>query len=240
MIAGSAPETDSGADATSGARTFWSMLGPADAGALIARARPRAFARGHALCHEGQVPDSVLLLRSGRVKVYATVSSGREVVLAFRGPGDLVGDLSALDGQPRSATMIAVDRVEAFALTHGEFRSFLTEHPHAALALLHVLSERLRDADAKRLEFSVFTTAGRVAARLIELCDRFGTELENGTILIGLPLSQEELAGATGASIESVGRALQTMRSLRYIETRRREIRVLDPGALKALRDAAG
>ena len=82
------------------------------------------------------------------------------------------------------------------------------------------------------------TTITRVAARLLELSERFGSE-DGDAIRIALPLSQEEIAGATGSSLESVGRALQSMRSLRCIETRRREIRVLDPERLAALRDAA-
>src|SRR6185369_16209679 len=100
-----------------------------------------------------------------------------------------------------------------------------------------MLSRRLREADAQRIEFSTFTTMGRVAARLLELSDRFGRE-ENGRIHISLPITQEELAGSTGSSLESVGRALQTMRSLKCIETRRRDIQVLNRQTLEALRVA--
>jgi CRP-like cAMP-binding protein len=158
-------------------------------------------------------------------------------VLAFRGPGELVGEQSAIDGEPRSASIVAVEEVEALVLTHQGFLAFLADHPPAALALLRILSRRLREADEKRIEFSTFTTIGRVAARLLELADRYGHE-EDGMVRIALPLSQEELAGATGSSLESVGRALQTMRSLKCVETRRREIWVRDRQALEALRIA--
>ena len=218
---------------------FWSALGETTAAELAGLAAMRTFARGQALFHEGQVADRVLILRSGRVKVTATTSNGREVVLAFRGPGELLGEQAAFDGLPRSATISAVERVQALSLSAEAFRAFLAAHPPVSLTLLGMLSRRLRDADAKRIEFSAFTTIERVAARLLELSERFGVE-EGGSIRIELPLSQEELAGATGASIESVGRALQTMRALKCIETRRREIRVLDRDALEALRRAAG
>jgi CRP/FNR family cyclic AMP-dependent transcriptional regulator len=184
--------------------------------------------------HEGQVPDRVLLLRSGRVKISRLALGGREVVLAFRGPGELVGEQSALDGAPRSASVVAVDGVEALVFTHSAFRGFLREFPDATLTLLAILSRRLREADDRRTEFSALSAMGRVAARLIEFSDRFGHE-ENGRIRIALPISQEELAGSTGTSVESVARALQTMRSLKYIETGRREIQVLDRSALEAL-----
>jgi CRP/FNR family cyclic AMP-dependent transcriptional regulator len=217
---------------------FWSALDPSAREALRKRGQPCSYARGREVVHEGQVPDRVLLLRSGLVKVSRVVLGGREVVLAYRGPGELVGEQSALDGEPRSATVAAVEPVEGLVFSHSAFRGFLREHPDGALALLALLSRRLREADSRRAEFSTLSTMGRVAARLVELSDRFGDEAENGRIRISLPITQEELAGSTGASIESVGRALQTMRSLKYIETRRREIQVLDRAALDALRNA--
>jgi CRP/FNR family cyclic AMP-dependent transcriptional regulator len=217
---------------TLGAGDFLASLGPAEAAALAQRGSERAFGRGQALMHEGQVPDRVLVVRSGTVKVFATTANGREVVLAVRGPGELVGELAALAGAARSASVVALDPVTALVLTQDAFRSFLLAHPTAAMALLGMLAQRLRDADAKRAEFTALSTMGRVAARLLELADRFGTA-EDGGIHIALALSQEELAGLSGASLESVGRALQTMRALGWIQTGRREVRILDVDALR-------
>lgn len=211
---------------------FLSSLRPADIAQLEAMGTVRTFERGQALFHEQQIADRVLVLRSGRVKVTAT-RRGREIVLAFRGPGDLLGDLAALDGKPRSATVYAVERVEVLAIRAPAFRAFLESEPAVTLALVQMLGRRLRDADAKRIEFSFYTTIERIAVRLVEFAERYGLDDSSGSI--ALPLSQEELAGATGASLESVGRALQTMRSLGCIETRRREIRILDRQALEAL-----
>jgi CRP/FNR family transcriptional regulator, cyclic AMP receptor protein len=208
------------------------VLSAEDLAALTARGIHRSFPRGQALFHVGQVPDRVLLLRKGRVKVETTTSAGRAVVLAVRGPGELVGELAALDEQPRSASIVALEPVEAIALSHQDFRAFLLARPTAALALLAELSRRLRDADSKRIEYAAGGTLERVSARLLELCERFG-EASDGAVEISLPLSQEELAGWTGSSVESVGRALQTMRSLGWIETSRRKIRVLDGDALR-------
>ena len=154
------------------------------------------------------------------------------MLLALRGPGDLVGELSALDEEPRSASIEAIEPVQALAMTHERFRALLRERPDTALTLMRELSARLRDADAKRIQMATYTTVERVALCLLELCERFGHE-EDGAIEIALPLSQEELASWAGASLESVGRALQQMRGLGWIETRRRAIRVLDPGALR-------
>jgi CRP-like cAMP-binding protein len=213
-------------------RDFLFWLGHAE---LAMLGSVRSFERGRLLCHEGQIADGVFILRSGVVKITRTTPTGREVVLAFRGAGELVGELAALDGEPRSATICAVDRVEALCLTTQAFLGFLQERPAVALVLLRMLATRLRDADAKRFEFSTLTTIERVAVRLLEFSEDFGREEDSGAVRISLPLSQEELAGATGASLESIGRALQTMRALGCVETRRREIRILDRRALAAL-----
>ena len=213
---------------------FAGALGADAAAALRARAVPRRFTRGEALMHADQVPREVFALRAGRVKVSGAVA-GRELLLAFRGPGELVGELSAIDELPRSATVVALEPVEALVVSHEVFRRCLGEHPQAALALLRTLSARLRDADAKRIQLGGHSSLGRVALCLLELCDRFG-ELGPDGIEIQLPITQEELAGWAGASLESTGRALATMRRLGWIETRRRAVRVRDRGALERAR----
>jgi CRP/FNR family cyclic AMP-dependent transcriptional regulator len=211
---------------------FLVLLTAADAAALEERAIRRRFARGQALCHQGQIADRVMILTAGRVKVTTTTADGREVVLAFRAPGELVGELAALDGAPRSATIAALEPVEVLALSPDDFLAWLWSHPAAVAGLLRVLSERLRDADHRRMVFTAFDSLGRVAVCLLELCERFG-EVRGDCIEITLPLSQEELAGWAGASLESVARSLQTMRSLGWIETARRRVRVLDVAAVR-------
>jgi CRP/FNR family transcriptional regulator, cyclic AMP receptor protein len=216
--------------------SFWDALAPPDAAALEVHGVRRSFARGHAIFHAGQVADRVLILRAGRVKVTAPSASGREIVLAFHVPGELVGELAALDGGVRSASMVALEAVDVLALAPADFQAVLDAHPTAALALARTLGRRLRDADARLMEFATVDSLGRVAIRLVELCERFG-EPDGDEIDVALPLSQEELAGWACTSLESTARALQTMRSLGWIQTRRRAIRVLD---LAALRRAAG
>jgi CRP-like cAMP-binding protein len=214
------------------AEQLWPALPAADAEDLLVHGIVREFRSGQALCHEHQVPDRVLFILSGRVKVLGTTAAGREVVLAFRGPGDLVGELAALDDEPRSATMVALEPVKVVAVPLTEFRAFLAQHPAAAFALLQLLAARLRDADRKRIESASAPSIERVASRLLELCDRFG-ERQGDSVHITLPVTQEELAGWVGTSVESLGRAFQTMRRLGWLETGRRELRVIDVEALR-------
>jgi CRP-like cAMP-binding protein len=207
------------------------LTGPERA-ALTRRATSREYDRGVALFHEREASDRVVVIRSGRVKVASVTEDGREVVFAFRGPGDLLGELSAIDGRPRSATVSALEPVEALVVAASDFRGFLHQHPRVALLLLEMLSRRLRDADRKRVEFAAYDTVGRVAARLVELAGEHGRTAEAG-LEITLPLSQDELAGWTGSSREAVSKALHTMRALGWVETARRRITVVDLEALR-------
>jgi CRP-like cAMP-binding protein len=211
---------------------FLAALGPDARQDLFDRAIRRSFRRGAVLFHEGGSSDRVVVVLSGRVKVSTVTSDGKEIVLAFRGPGDLLGELSALDGEPRSATVAALESVEALALTVDDFRAFVAAHPPVALLLLEMLSRRLRDADRKRVEYGAHDTLGRVAARLVELAERYGERVSRG-LRITLPISQEELAGWTGSSREAVSKALHALRGLGWVITERRRITVLDLDALR-------
>jgi CRP-like cAMP-binding protein len=211
---------------------FLGTLEPGQAGDLRARGIARRFRKGQAIFHQGGASDRVVVLLSGRVKVSTLSDEGKEIVLAFRGPGDLLGELSAIDGEPRSATVEAIEPVEAIALASSDFRAFLIAHPEVGLLLLQMLSRRLRDADRKRVEYGTHDTVGRVAARLVELAERYGEPVTRG-LEIGLPLSQEELAGWTGASREAVSKALHTLRKVGWVITERRRITVLDLEALR-------
>lgn len=200
--------------------------------ALHERGRTAAFDAGERLLQEGEPGDKVALIVSGRVKVSCAGSDGRETVLDFRGPGELVGELSALDRRPRSSSVTAIEPVEALLVGAADFRALL-ERATFALELLRVLSRRFRDADRKRIEFGATDTVGRVAARLVELAERYGEPTAGGTV-IALPISQEELAGWTAASRAGMAAALRTLRELGWIETERRRITVLDLEALRA------
>jgi CRP-like cAMP-binding protein len=212
-------------------RPFFDSLLPAEADDLLARGRRRKYARGTALFYELQPSDHVVVLLDGRVKIIRISEEGKEVLLAVRGAGDLLGELSAIDGDARSATAVALEAVEGLVVATPEFHDFLERHARVSLELMKMLSRRLRDSDGKRLEYGSQDSMGRVAARLVELADRFG-EADPDGVRIDLPITQEELAGWTGCSREAVSKALQGMRSLGWLETGRRTILVRDRDAL--------
>lgn len=207
-------------------------LDPARSKTLLALGRPRHYAPGSTLFNEGETSDRVIVLMEGLVKVSFYTDEGKEVLLGIRGPGSMLGDMSALDGRPRSATVAALAPVETVVIPTDAFRSFLTSDPEISLAMLATLSARLRDADKKRIEFGSLDTTGRVAMRLLELADRFGVATDQG-INIAVSLSQRDLAGWTGSSREGVSKALQNLRARKIVTTDRKQITILDPTALE-------
>jgi CRP/FNR family cyclic AMP-dependent transcriptional regulator len=212
---------------------FASLLDDRERAALRRHARNVRFPAGVRLLQQGEAGDKVLVIESGRAKVTYVTSGGRELVLRFCGPGELVGELAVLDGRPRLSSIVALEEVEALVIPAGDFRALLLSHPGIAWLLLVMLSKRFRDADLKRVEFGASDTVGRIAARLVELGERYGEQREGG-VHIELPLSQDELGAWTGASRAGVAAALRTLRDLGWIETGRRRMVLLDSEALRA------
>jgi CRP-like cAMP-binding protein len=129
---------------------FLHTLTPAETEALEDMGEPGAYAAGEIIFEEGGTADCVLLVRAGRVRVTAVAGDGEEIVLAERGAGELLGELSGIDGQPRSASVTALDEVRGLVVPLRAFRRFLLDHPRVALALLEMLSRRLRESEAVR------------------------------------------------------------------------------------------
>ena len=174
--------------------SFLDLLEADDRRELEARAGHRRFKVGSTLMHEGAPGAEVVLVLTGRVKVTVTTADGREIVLGFCGPGELIGDLAVIDEESRSGTAEAMEPVEALAVAAPDFRALIDRSPGFASAVLRNLVRRFRDADRRRVEFAAAQTLGRVGARLIELADRHGEPVEDG-IAITLP------SGPTGVSV---------------------------------------
>jgi CRP/FNR family cyclic AMP-dependent transcriptional regulator len=207
--------------------TFFGTLAPDDAGALRAAGVERHFRAGATLLHQDDDPGRVLVVECGRVRISHVAPDGRETVLGYGGPGDPVGEVSAIDGRPRSATVHATEEVTALAFTGEDFRRVLAARPGVSLALMRFLAAKLRAADALRIDQATRNVVGRVAARLDELCE---DTADAEPVLV---LGQEELAAWVGSSREATSRALQLLRTLGVVDTRRRRIAVLDRAALR-------
>jgi CRP-like cAMP-binding protein len=209
------------------AGSFLARLTAADLSALERVGTVVRYEKGREIFAEGADSDHVVALTAGRVKITSIDADGRESLLAVRAPGDLLGELSAIDKLPRSANAYALEIAEAIVVDSNAFTEYLRDHPTAAFALLEILTSRLRESDRRRIEFGSQTCLARVAGRLLELHERFGES--------SLRLSQEELASWVGATREATAKALAMLRSMGVINTARRRVEVLDAARLQAL-----
>ncbi|HET9257365.1 MAG TPA: Crp/Fnr family transcriptional regulator [Pseudonocardiaceae bacterium] len=208
------------------------LLGPAEWDALERRGYRRGYERGEVLFFEGDPGGSVVALREGRAKVSVQTLPGRELLLAVKGPGELLGEMSALDGRPRSATATAMEPVQALVVSASVFHEFLGAHPQVTLRLLRTLVTELRETDKLLADRDAGDTISRTAIRLVYLAGRYGEHNGGGTH-VGLDLTHEDLASWIGVSREAASRALSQLRGAGYITTERRSITVTDLAGLR-------
>lgn len=205
---------------------YLSRLGDTDREELLALGHRRRYRRGATLFSEGDHSSHVVVILSGEVRVSYMTDSGREIFFATKGIGDLLGELSAIDGRPRSATAMTLGPTELMVIDGADFMRFISGHPQASLLLLRMLGARLRDADRRQVEFGALDTVERVARRLLELAPAGAAGEE-----VLIPISQQELAAWTGSSREAVNKALAVLRGPGWVATRRGGVVLLDrPG----------
>jgi CRP/FNR family transcriptional regulator, cyclic AMP receptor protein len=211
---------------------FLEALSDEEAAAFRAVGLERAYGANVTLVHQGDDGGPVLVVLRGQVKIVKLAEGGREAIVSVRGAGDLVGELAAIDGGPRSTSVTTLGPVEALLVPRSDFAALLEQRPRVALVILRIVAARLRYAGTQQAELGTHDVVGRLAQRLLELSERFGVSAEAG-IEIELPLSQEELASWIGASREAVSKAFQLLRSLHIVETGRRHVTILDVEALR-------
>lgn len=211
--------------ADTGGGTFLDSIGERAATALAAESVDRRWPAGSVLFHEGDRADRVLFVVEGRVKLEVTEANGSVSVLAVRGPGDVIGELAAVDATTRLAAAVALDAgpVRCTVVPATTFRDVVSADPAAAMALVRLLVSRLREAEGRRAEHGALGVEQRLARRLLDLADADGRVLG---------LGQDDLAGLVGASREAVAKALQGLRAAGALRTGRRSIEVLDPALL--------
>jgi CRP-like cAMP-binding protein len=203
----------------------------------------RSYRRGERMILEGDQNDTTYLVLEGRVRVFTGTPEGNEVTLCVRGPGDLIGEMGALDpGGRRSANVIALEPVRCRVIAARELQAFLEAHPRSTLALLRLVIGRLRGADRRRTEFGPYDATRRLARVLIEAADEAaaGAPAHGGRrdgaagVQLGLALSQHELSGLIGASRESVARGMAELRRRGLVTTGRRSVTILDADGLRS------
>ena len=191
----------------------------------------RVFSKDMILFHKGSPAQSLYLIESGEVRIFALRETGHEITLDVYGPGECFGETALLDGNLRSTDAVAVEKTVIYTLRRDDFLRCLELHPQVARRLLALLAHRLEHATAYAENLAFLDVAGRVAAVLLELAGRQGTA--NGSIEINLHLTQAELASWVCASREMVNKVLHTYQDRGLILLAGHTIVILDLAGLK-------
>ena len=202
---------------------------------FAAAGRTRRYPSGAYLFLEGDKPGPVYGVISGQVKLVASAEGGRELLLAVKTSGEVFGELSAIDGLPRSASALAVGEVEVVAVPDGAFAHFVEDHPRLAVQLLRVLADRLRATTRLHVDQRGADLTRRVAAGLTQLASEIGVVGGPDDRQVTLRISQSDLADWIGVNRETTSRTLSRLRALGLVATGRQRIELLDPIGLRRL-----
>jgi CRP/FNR family transcriptional regulator, cyclic AMP receptor protein len=199
---------------------------------IAAGARHRTYRRGEVICHQGDPGDALVILESGTVKVLVYSETGDETVLAIVGPGESFGELALIDGEERSATVEALEPVEALSIHREAFMKIVRSNPATCERLLCALASKIRYLTNTVSDLAFLNLEGRLAKKLLELANDHGREV-NGGIEIQLTLTQEVLAGMVGATRASVNKVLGWYEDKGIIGRTGRRIVVRDAAGLR-------
>ncbi|WP_333778309.1 Crp/Fnr family transcriptional regulator [Streptomyces sp. IBSBF 3136] len=230
-------------------RTFLDVLGAEARKDLFRISAERTFrADEHLLLEQDDSSHVLVLLDGWAVVSTATDRSSARLILALRRRGELVGEMAALGGIARSASVTALGPVRALVVPGARFRAFAGRDPEVSALLMAQLVSRLRTADEERRTLASLTVIQRVAARLLELGElQRAASGRAGTRDTGGPgdefpalaqFAQHDLADAVGATREAVAKSLRLLRAAGVVRTRPRRIELIDHDALRLL--AAG
>jgi CRP/FNR family transcriptional regulator, cyclic AMP receptor protein len=190
---------------------------------LTSVTRRRSFRSGEVIFHRDDPGQVMYVIKEGKVKICLISPDGQEISLVVFGKGDYFGELALLDGLPRSADAIALERVECYTLQRSDFHNAIMKSPKIAIRVMEILCERLRKTDQQVEDLIFLDVYGRVAKKLLELSDTHGKKVDDG-IRIDVRLTQQELASMVGASRESVNKVLGYFTDKHYISTDKHRI----------------
>ncbi len=217
-----------------GAVPIFSGLSELELRSVAEVAVPRRYEAGAVILREGDGGDTCYILRSGRARVVREHPDGRAITLHNIGPGEIFGELAMFGGEVRSATVEAIDNVEAVAILAGDLKRLLSGYPDIAVKLLGALGEKLREANSRITRQSFQKVSSRVAGVLVELSET-GSAIPDqdgdaGEIVIRS--TQADLAQLAGTSREATSRFLAQLQRAGVVTCKRGRVIVNDPAAL--------
>lgn len=176
----------------------------------------KKFTKGDVIVYQDDPGDTFYIVVSGRVKVTLLNEDGKEIILSILKGGDFFGELSLLDDEPRSASVLAVEDATLFLLTQRQFHQLITAYPDMLRKVLMEMCARLRRADEKIESLAFLDVYGRAFSVLQQLAHDRGIKTRNGIEILNAPTHQE-LSNMVGASREAITRIIKILKENRNL-----------------------
>jgi CRP/FNR family cyclic AMP-dependent transcriptional regulator len=202
---------------------FFTQLSDRELDVVRAVSVEKSYPRSAVVLTEGEMGDSLYMIQTGKVKVFIGDEDGREIILKILGAGDFFGEMSMIDKQPRSASVTTLEASTFHILSHAAFEKCTEQAPRIANMVMRVLATRVREADRKIGTLALMDVYGRVASTLLELA-----VYNNGKLMVGEKLSQQDLANMVGASREMVNRILKDLSDRGFIMVESKSITIIN------------
>lgn len=186
---------------------------------ISSHAITRNYPKNTIVISEGDITNTLYVIHSGKVKVFLNDEHGKEVILARLEPNEYFGELSLLDGEARSASIMTLEPTTVAVISKADFDAYLISNPTVALTLLENLTKKVRHLTENVRGLALLDVYGRVARVLLDMAKE-----TDGKLIIGEKLSQQEIAKMVGASREMVSRILKDLSTGGYIEVKRGQI----------------
>ncbi len=214
--------------------SIFAGLEPRQLDALASLTVRKRFRAREVVLRKGDPALQIYVILRGRLKTMTAGGEGRQAAFSIMGPGEVFGEVAVLDGEPRSATITALEPCELLIIQRNDFFHFLERSPQAAIKLLEVLARRLRRLSERVEDTAFLEVSGRLAKELLRLAERYGQRVGDG-VHIELKLSQQELGDLVGATRESVNKQLRAWVSDGLIEQTAGKLVIVDPDALGSI-----
>lgn len=214
-----------------------SAMDVADHRALFAQARRKTYRAGQTIFVEGEPGLDVILITAGRAEVSVMSASGRKSVIAQMGPGEVLGEIAALDGGPRSASVVAVSDIEGLVLARSNIMAFVAERPDVARAVIAELCRKVRNASEMFVTRSIVEGGPRLARALLRLFDKWGTP-GDGALVLTQRFSQSEIGEFSGLARENVNRYVKAWTEQSILGQKEGALVLLDRARLEDLAES--
>lgn len=193
----------------------------------------KRFEKSQTIIHKSDQGDTFFSILSGKVKVVLTDEEGKEYIVGILKPLEFFGELALLDGEPRSASVVALDSTEVLVLRRDDFLKQITHNPELCIKIVGVLGDRLRKANHQIESLVFLDVCGRLARMLLDMAEQQEPQTTAQGMVLEIDYSRTELANLVGTTRETLTRALKTLENMGYIEIKKNKLVITNEAGLR-------